>query len=352
MKNILTLSLTMILLMGIVFVSGCTSQGDIGTQSKLVCFEPYILVGDSCCLDKNGDGFCDESVTKTQTDRGALYEKNTDISLCAKLKETEGKECMMKLAFQNEDLSVCRWLKSKYFGAGVFEGECYALVAGKTLDTVICERMNEICVNAETSAEKNECQDDFIPLWSDACYNVVATGLKNEKICDEITDTDTKNDCYTNVAMEKGLIKPECETDYDCSGFNAFCVNRLCKDTKKCSLSSDCEHSKYKPYCLESMCSKIQCNKDSDCSSGMVCIENNCEFISCESNSDCPSDASHCFALYGIKDLAMCVECVSDSHCTAEKPFCNAVSNSCNVCRKNSDCESGYHCTAGLCFEN
>jgi len=59
--------LFVILLVGIVFISGCTSQTgneNSGQQSQQVtCNKPYILVGTSCCLDQNDNSICDNDET-------------------------------------------------------------------------------------------------------------------------------------------------------------------------------------------------------------------------------------------------------------------------------------------------
>ena len=43
-------------IIAIIFISGCTQTG-------AVCNKPYILVGNSCCLDKNDNGICDSDET-------------------------------------------------------------------------------------------------------------------------------------------------------------------------------------------------------------------------------------------------------------------------------------------------
>jgi len=55
MKN--TMFLASILLFSI-FISGCTQQ-------KVTCNPPYILVGNSCCLDTNNNKICDKDETTT-----------------------------------------------------------------------------------------------------------------------------------------------------------------------------------------------------------------------------------------------------------------------------------------------
>ncbi len=64
------ISLLIILLIGVVFISSCVQQTDTpsGTGQKqtkqqetqqVTCNKPYILVGTSCCLDQNDNSICD-----------------------------------------------------------------------------------------------------------------------------------------------------------------------------------------------------------------------------------------------------------------------------------------------------
>lgn len=47
--------------LAVILVSGCI------TQNPLVCNKPYILVGNSCCLDSNGNSVCDKDEVTTTT---------------------------------------------------------------------------------------------------------------------------------------------------------------------------------------------------------------------------------------------------------------------------------------------
>lgn len=331
-----------VLIISVVFVSGCTTEtGEVisGTDDL-------------------------SSIEKT------LYEKDTDTSICEKVPSSEGKDCMISLATQNEDLSVCRILRAKYLKPGAFEGDCYSAVAFKTLDISICERMEEICT-LYSSNEKNVCLNEVVPIYTDMCYEFVAVGLEDDDLCDLISDPDTKDDCFTLVAIQKGLIEPECSTDIECTISRPFCDNLgFCQETKKCNYDYECRNSEYKPYCLRSQCSDAECIDDSDCPSSMECIKNECGFISCEDNSDCPSDAPICsHQLTGRR----CVECVSNSQCPEDKPYCDYLLNECEECKDDSDCpkdrpfcdtshgckeckldihcDTGQECLVGTCFD-
>jgi len=48
-----------LLIISIFLINSCTSQ-----NQQVVCNKPYILVGNSCCLDKNDNGICDNDETQ------------------------------------------------------------------------------------------------------------------------------------------------------------------------------------------------------------------------------------------------------------------------------------------------
>jgi hypothetical protein len=61
----------LILLIGLIFLSGCLckmpSASSPTTSSTQPCPESYIMVGSSCCLDGNGNGVCDNEEAETST---------------------------------------------------------------------------------------------------------------------------------------------------------------------------------------------------------------------------------------------------------------------------------------------
>lgn len=46
------------------FVPGCTNGVSNSTTNSVVCNKPYILVGNSCCLDSNSNNVCDKDEQK------------------------------------------------------------------------------------------------------------------------------------------------------------------------------------------------------------------------------------------------------------------------------------------------
>jgi len=54
------------LILAIALVLGCT-----GSEQKVVCNKPYILVGTDCCLDNNNNSICDKDETQTQATQPA-----------------------------------------------------------------------------------------------------------------------------------------------------------------------------------------------------------------------------------------------------------------------------------------
>ena len=49
--------LLLIMFITVIFLAGCVQT------SKVVCNDPYLMVGDSCCLDKDANEICDSDET-------------------------------------------------------------------------------------------------------------------------------------------------------------------------------------------------------------------------------------------------------------------------------------------------
>lgn len=64
----------LLILVGLtILIAGCTN--------KTTCNPPYILVGDSCCLDQNDNKICDKDETQKTFTSEEIYEKNKDSVL-------------------------------------------------------------------------------------------------------------------------------------------------------------------------------------------------------------------------------------------------------------------------------
>lgn len=52
------------IIVALFFVPGCTNGVSNSTTNSIVCNKPYILVGNSCCLDSNSNNVCDKDEQK------------------------------------------------------------------------------------------------------------------------------------------------------------------------------------------------------------------------------------------------------------------------------------------------
>lgn len=67
--HVFSCSMRLVLILSLILLfCGCTSDSASETTSTtqgIVCLDPYILVGNDCCLDKDGNGICDRDETST-----------------------------------------------------------------------------------------------------------------------------------------------------------------------------------------------------------------------------------------------------------------------------------------------
>jgi len=84
-----------ILLISLLFISGCGNGGEnledstgnvvIDTPeetNKVVCNEPYILVGTSCCLDQNDNSICDNDESQSSPTGEPILSQSNTIEEC------------------------------------------------------------------------------------------------------------------------------------------------------------------------------------------------------------------------------------------------------------------------------
>jgi len=167
MKNILSLSLIVILITSIILVSGCTQ-----------------------------------------------VQNSVDTSVCDKLSYDEEYECYTKLAIRNGDVKICKKLLGSY-GLALL---CYSSYARATKDISVCENMVELCddiidiyewggkIYNNTESTQRNCREAWATEYKQPCYRYVAVALKDIEICNKITDYVEKKTCYSDVAKAMGLI--------------------------------------------------------------------------------------------------------------------------------------------------
>lgn len=140
-----------------------------------------------------------------------VQKTSVDTSICDKLsilEHVERLECYTNLAISHRNLTVCNKLSGWY---GLLGNKCYSLFAAEMKDISICERMGELCMSIVEKNKEDEATDrmdclNSIPRIKQPCYRYVAVALKDNEICDKITDYFEKNACYSDVAKAMGLI--------------------------------------------------------------------------------------------------------------------------------------------------
>ena len=83
------------------------------------------------------------------------------------------------------------------------------------------------------------------------------------------------------------------------------------------------------------------CASDADCDVDELCHPAQHICVRCVSNSDCPADKPIC-----DQDRGRCRECTQNAHCGAAEPFC--IDSECRECIQNTDCPTGQLCNRDL----
>jgi len=85
------------LILAIALVLGCT-----GSEQKVVCNAPYILVGTDCCLDNNDNSICDKDEQQIPVATQPTPEEN--------ITEVETKQCnTTEFKYEVEEQNCDRW---------------------------------------------------------------------------------------------------------------------------------------------------------------------------------------------------------------------------------------------------
>jgi len=135
--------------------------------------------------------------------------------------------------------------------------------------------------------------------------------------------------------------------DYKCSPrvcLSDGCSGCGCVD---CRVDSHCNGGK--PYCVRNTC--VQCIANSNCASDGNC-DASCDGNTCVQHSplNCLTDNStrnsfgqfrHC-----LINSRICVECLSDGHCSTSKPYCDTSTYRCEKCLTDIQCRYQENCNA------
>jgi hypothetical protein len=120
----------------------------------------------------------------------------------------------------------------------------------------------------------------------------------------------------------------ECQASKDCPRDRSYCARGSCV---QCLLDADCDRRH--PACVGNAC--VECRSAEDCGLGQGC-NNVLEACApaCSIESDCAGrNAPRC-----SRELAVCVQCVSDTDCKEPRSAVCGRGGRCVSCRDESDC--------------
>jgi hypothetical protein len=166
-------------------VNGCYSQIAANKKDLSICLRiesPALLLlcksdvavakGDpSICADLNDDEVLDSCYSQ-------IAEAKKDVALCDKVRREENKVgCLSALALSKNDASIC----SKIYSMRPYDGDlCYSKLAEQNGDASMCEKVAGV--------------------GRDYCFERVAAGEKDERICERIINREEKDICIKGVA--------------------------------------------------------------------------------------------------------------------------------------------------------
>lgn len=110
-----------------------------------------------------------------------------------------GNECLVQLASNNNDISICNLIKS-----GEFKFDCYRDLAYKNNDASLCEKITGIL------REESYIREEIYTEFTDACYRDIAINTNDLTLCLKIKDEKTRLRCsYSDIDIaelaQKGL---------------------------------------------------------------------------------------------------------------------------------------------------
>jgi len=246
------------------------------------------------------------------------------------------------------------------------------------------------------------CESDTDCAEGDRCVVGVCDGGEEGDSCQNPRDCDSGLLCSSTGRCSLGEKPDRCGNDFDCQG-DLYCASLQCQDGSRgdfcvggagqcderlaCAASADgavgtCtgggpfESCTADEQCVDPLVCDgaicAECLQPSECEPGATCIEAVCSetLASCTTGGDCAADEFCTFLEVSggppqqvcigcvtagdcpageICSAGKCVECVSNTDCTAD-PLRNICSTgSCVECVSSADCPGDLLCNGGVC---
>ena len=183
-------------IIGIVFVSGCTSPqqaappSSTGKPAITRDVELEVCAGMPQVGEMPLEVFC----------LIGLAAKHKDIALCSKVTFSGDirKACYSVVAQASKNVALCE-------EAGSFKDSCYREYARNTKDASVCDKITDVyekdnCYSdaANTLADASFCEKIKVVTNKDNCYFNIAMRLQDKSHCDKIAGIQ-KEDCLRNL---------------------------------------------------------------------------------------------------------------------------------------------------------
>lgn len=154
-----------------------------------------------------------------------------------------------------------------------------------------------------------------------------------------------------------------CASDSDCALQTQHCETRS-GQCVECVQSSQCVFDGDRPVCATALNLCVECNDNTECPDGTCELPSHRCVPSCADGGTCPYGYKYCnrmdvcIACTTSNDcmsartannlcdvpLGLCVECLDDGDCYAERPVCNHTRGRCVECLSNQGCRPSEAC--------
>ena len=361
------------------FCAVCDSQDDCESEDQYCDLANF---GASDCVDEKANGAtCGSNVECATGNCHALT-----CSECDHQDDCESDEyCTLDVIPPIH--STCEPKKDNGVGCGsaveCTSGSCTVFICGECSQHDHCEG-NEFC-DAFGYCQDKLARDQGVCAGDVECLSGHCQGapLGTCRECTSHGHCDSDDHCNLHIGGNFRCASDLSDDQTNCRADDAYCQSGICDTTtcRECVGGLAPEGCTGATYCEDFDCvaqkgEDATCASDVECRDGMVC-----RFIAGEARSQCryecsthatcegisPSDSRWCngdvcFDKFGngyqtcgssvecqsnVCDAGTCVECLQNSHCGGDEPYCRLIVgdlNYCVECLQNSHCPSSDFC--------
>lgn len=178
-----------------------------------------------------------------------------------------------------------------------------------------------------------------------------------ESCISSVCQAGTAVNCNDNVACTTDTCN-EATDSCDNTPDNASCPDdgTFCNGTEACDATLGCVSSgdpcMTSGTCNETSDSCVDCSSNADCNDNVTCTDNACVNGACvftANNTNCVDDNVFC---NGVESCDVTQGCISSGNPCAGTGICNEVTDVCDTCLFNSDCDDADACTDDSCISS